>query len=160
METMLNRAQRFLEHRRIAIVGVARDEKDFSRGVLRALQRRGYDVVPVNPAMGEVDGQRCFARLMDVQPPVEAALVMTSRGRTGGVVEDCVRAGVRAVWLHRGAGPGAASPEAVEICRANAIDLVTDLCPYMALPGAGAMHGFHRVLRGVACWFRGATTQG
>ena len=41
----------FLSCRRIAVVGVSRDPKDFSRAVLRELLKRGYDVVPVSPAL-------------------------------------------------------------------------------------------------------------
>ena len=36
----------FLSCRRIAVVGVSRDPKDFSRAVFRAFVERGYDAVP------------------------------------------------------------------------------------------------------------------
>ena len=48
----------FLSCRRIAVVGVSRDPKDFSRAVFRAFVERGYDAVPVNAAGGEVEGRR------------------------------------------------------------------------------------------------------
>jgi predicted CoA-binding protein len=150
METMVDRAQRFLAHRRIALVGASREEQAFSRIVLGELLRRGYDVVPVTPAAEEIAGHRCFGRVQDIQPPVEAALVMTAPAKTAEVVEDCVRAGVRDVWLHRGAGPGAGSPAALEICRANGIVPVTDLCPFMALPNAGVAHRVHHFFRRLA----------
>jgi uncharacterized protein len=144
VETMLDKAHRFFAHKRIAFIGVSRDEKDFSRGMLRDLSQRGYDVVPVHPAVEAMDGRRCFARVQDIVPPVEAALVMTPPARTADAVKDCVRAGVRDVWLHRGTGPGSASPEALEACHASGIEPVTDLCPYMALPNAGLVHRIHR----------------
>ena len=49
----IEEARAFLGARRIAVVGVSRNEKDFSRYVLRELARRGHDVVPVNPALAE-----------------------------------------------------------------------------------------------------------
>jgi len=113
--------------------------------------------VPVNPAATELDGLRCYPGIADIEPRVEAALVMTPPARSAAVVEECVRAGVRAVWLHRGAGQGSASADALEVCRAQAIDPVVDLCPYMALPGAGLMHRFHGVVRGIASRSRPAT---
>jgi predicted CoA-binding protein len=116
--------------------------------VFRELVRRGYDVVPVNPAMTEVEGRRCYPRVQDVQPPVEAALVMTPPARTADVVRDCVAAGVRRVWLHRGTGAGSASEEALAVCQASGLEPVVDLCPFMALPGAGWFHGAHAFLRG------------
>jgi predicted CoA-binding protein len=145
--TMMDRARDFLALKRIALVGVSRGDKDFSRGVLRELLGRGYDVVPVNPALKEVEGRRCHGRLQDVQPPVEGALLLTPPGRTEQVLEDCLEAGVRRVWMHRGVGSGSASARALAFCEANGIQLVADLCPFMALPGAGLPHRVHGFFR-------------
>ena len=147
---MAERARDFLSHRRIALVGVTREEKGFSRAVLRELLGRGYDVVPVNPALKEAGGCRCFARVQEVDPPIEGALLMTPPSKSAEVVRDCVAAGVRQIWMHRGGGEGAASPEALEICRANSIQPVTDLCPFMALPDTGWVHRVHGFFRRAA----------
>jgi predicted CoA-binding protein len=137
----------FLSCRRIAIVGVSRNPKDFSRAVFRAFAERGYDVVPVNAAGGEVDGHRSASRVGEVTPPVEAALLMTPPVVTGQVVRGCADAGVRRVWMHRGAGHGAVSPEAVALCRQRGIEVVDGECPFMFLPAAGWFHGVHRFFR-------------
>lgn len=147
MQSAMERAREFLAHRRIAVVGVSRSEKDFSRELLRELLRRGYDAVPVNPAIGQVEGRPCFGRVGGIAPPVEAALLLTPPGRTGEAVRDCLEAGVRRIWLHRGAGRGAASPEAVALCRQGGVEPVQDLCPFMALPGASWFHRLHAFFR-------------
>jgi hypothetical protein len=141
--------QAFLARRRFALVGASRDERSFSRYVLRELLRRGYEVVPVNPSVAEIEGRRCFARIQDVTPPVDAALIMTPPERTDDAVTDCLAAGVRHVWMHRGGGPGAATPAAVARCRAASVEPILDLCPFMALPDAGWFHRVHGLLRGV-----------
>lgn len=143
----LDEARAFLVARRIAIVGLSRNEKDFSRMVMRELVKRGYDVVPVHPSMREAEGRPCFARVQDVRPPVEAALVMTAPSASARVVQDCAEAGVRSVWLHRGGGAGAASAEALSLCAARGIRVVQGLCPFMALPGASFPHRLHGFLR-------------
>jgi predicted CoA-binding protein len=148
--TMLDAARELLARGRFALVGVSRDEKSFSRAVLRELARRGHDVVPVHPALAEAEGRRCFARVQDVAPPVAAAIVMTPPDRAAEVVRDCAAAGVRTVWFHRGAGSGSASAEALALCRANGIEVVSDLCPFMALPDAGWLHRAHAFLRRAA----------
>ena len=43
--------QDFLAQKRIAVVGVSHDPKDFSRSLLRTLRERGYDAVAVNPEL-------------------------------------------------------------------------------------------------------------
>jgi predicted CoA-binding protein len=142
------RARALLALRRVAVVGVSRSERDFSRNVLRELLRRGYDAVPVNPALARAEGRRCFARVQDVDPPAEWALLLTPPERTEGAIRDCLRAGVRRVWMHRGVGPGAASPAALALCRASGVEAVCDLCPFMALPDAGWFHRLHALFRG------------
>jgi hypothetical protein len=72
---------------------------------------------------------------------------MTPATRTEGVVRDCVAAGVRRVWLHRGAGEGAESPSALALCRAEGLSVVHGLCPFMAFSGAGFPHRLHAFLR-------------
>jgi len=144
-------AQDFLACRRVALVGLSRNPKDLSRGVARELLRRGYDIAPVNPGAtgAEIEGRPAFARLQDVSPPAEAALLFTAPAATDAVLRDALQAGIRKVWLHRGAGRGAASVGALAFCAAHGMSAVHDLCPFMVLPGAGFPHRLHGTLRRV-----------
>src|ERR1700746_2307001 len=90
----------FLAQKRIAIGGISRDSASDSAKLFEELSRRGYDVVPVNSKTAEVEGRRCFARIQDIQPPVDAVLLMTSPEVTETVVHDCAEAGVRRVWMY------------------------------------------------------------
>ncbi|MFZ0941136.1 MAG: CoA-binding protein, partial [Candidatus Sulfotelmatobacter sp.] len=84
----LDAVQDFLSHKRIAMAGVSRNPASFSVKLFEELCRRGYDVVPVNPHIAEVQGRRCFARVQDIEPPVEGVLLMTSPEATESVVHD------------------------------------------------------------------------
>jgi predicted CoA-binding protein len=141
--TTRNDIEDFLSRKRLALVGVSRDPKDFSRGLFSDLCRRGYDMVPVNPQMGEVDGAHCFARLQDVTPPVAGVLVMTPAEKSEQVVRDAGEAGISSVWLHRGAGTGAVSEAAVNYCQQHGMHLVAGHCPYMFLPETPFFHRLH-----------------
>ncbi len=136
-------ANDFLAQKRLALVGVSHDPKDFTRQLFRDLQARGYDMVPVNPNLSEVEGQPCFARMQEIAPRVDGALVMTPPAATDGVVHDCAAAGVTRVWLHRGGGAGAVTPSAVKFCEEQAMQVVSGYCPYMFLRGAGFAHRVH-----------------
>ena len=133
----------FLSRKRLAMVGVSRNPKDFSRGLFFDLCRRGYDMVPVNPHMSDLNGSRCFARLQDVTPPVAGVLVMTPADKTEQVVQDAAAAGISRVWLQRGAGQGAVSEAAVKYCRQHGLRLVAGHCPYMFLSEPQFIHRFH-----------------
>ena len=140
--------QEFLSSRRIALVGFSRNPKDFSRMIDAQFRARGYEVVPVHPEVTEVDGRRAFPRVGAIDPAVEAALLLVPPAQAEAVVRDCLDAGVRRVWFHRGGGKGSASPEALALCAARGVTPVQGLCPMMVLPGASWPHRLHG-------WFRG-----
>jgi len=137
----------FLSQKRIAMVGISREPKDFSLSMFEELCRRGYDVVPVNPRASEVQGRRCFARVQDIQPPVDAALLMTSPEVTNAVVKDCAEAGIHRVWMYRAGGKGAVSPQAIQFCREHDIQVVPGQCPFMFWRDAGTGHRLHGFIR-------------
>ena len=143
MPTTLEDVREFLGQRRIALVGLSRDPKDFTRLLFHEMRQRGYDMVPVNPAAGELENQRCFARVQDIEPPPEGALIMTAPRETERVVRDCAEAGVHQVWMHRGGGQGAVSKESAEFCRQNGMHLVEGYCPFMFLPTTPFFHRLH-----------------
>ena len=132
----------FLGHKRLAVIGVSRSPRHFSRVLWRALLERGYDLVPVNPLLAEVDGRKCYASVSDVAPAVEGALIMTGAGAAEQVALDCARAGLRRVWFYRAGGKGAADDAAVSYCEREGME-VTLGCPLMFLPGAGFPHNVH-----------------
>jgi predicted CoA-binding protein len=137
----------FLGERRFAIAGVSQKPNDFSRTLFREFLARGYDAVPVNPAAQEIEGRRCFARVQDIMPPVEAVLTMTSPAVTEKIVRDCAEAGVKRVWMYRATGKGAVSDEAVAYCESQGIEVIPGECPYMFLPGSGWIHRVHGLVR-------------
>jgi predicted CoA-binding protein len=143
----LETIQHFLAQKRIAMVGISREPRSFSVTLFEELCRRGYDVIPVNPKTPNVLGKRCFGRLQDVEPAVDAALLMTSPEVTEVVVADCAESGVRLVWMYRATGKGAVSAKALAFCHEHGIEVVAGECPYMFLPAVGGVHRFHGFVR-------------
>jgi predicted CoA-binding protein len=141
--TTRERIDDFLSHRRIAMVGVSRNSKDFSRLLFREFQKRGYDMVPIHPEAEDIEGRHCYRRLQDVSPPVAGALLMTSPGVTDTVVKDCAGAGIRRVWMFRAAGEGAVSQPALRFCEKEGIDVVPGECPFMFFDHCGFIHRAH-----------------
>jgi predicted CoA-binding protein len=139
--------QDFLAQKRLAVVGVSREPKDFSRSLFRELRARGYDAVPVNPEADEIEGQPCFASLRGIQPPVDSVLLMTSPAATDTVVRDCADLGIKRVWMYRAGGTGAVSPIAVEFCKTRGISVVPGECPFMFLAGGAWFHRLHGFIR-------------
>jgi predicted CoA-binding protein len=143
----LDTIEDFLAQKRIAIVGISHNPANISVTLFQEFCRHGYDVVPVNPKVAEVQGRRCFARVQDIQPPVDAVLLMTSPEATETVVTDCAEAGIRRVWMYRAGGKGAVSSKAVQFCRERGIQLVPGQCPLMFLPKSAGIHHLHGFIR-------------
>jgi predicted CoA-binding protein len=140
-------AHRFLGLRRVALAGASTRAGHFSRMVLRAWREAGYEVVPVHPVAREVDGLKAFPSVAAIDPPVEGVIVLTPPAVAEAVVREAAAAGVRHAWLHRGAGEGTATREAVAAAREAKMDAVTGACPLMYLRGTGLIHRVHRRLR-------------
>jgi predicted CoA-binding protein len=136
----------FLSKKRLAIVGVSSDPKSISRTLMAEFQKRGYDVAPVNPNIENIDGSRCFASVFEINPAVDAALIITQPEITGKVVDECAEAGIPLVWLYRSVGKGSVSEKALEICREKNIRVIPGYCPFMFLEKTGFIHKFHGFL--------------
>lgn len=115
-----------LRTRRIAVVGASDRPGRPSHGVFRFLLDRGYDAVPVNPALAgrPVHGVASVARLEDAAP-LDLVDVFRRSAEAGAVVDEAIRLGARAVWLQLGVVDEAAAKRA----RAAGLTVVMDRCP-------------------------------
>ncbi len=136
--------------KRVALVGASRSPEDFSRVVMRRLIEAGIDVVPVHPEAHLIEGRATARAVIDIEPPVEAVIVMVGARHAEAVLEDCAAAGVRRVWLHKGAGPGAVSDAAIARGEALGLELVPGECPLMWFGHPEWPHRVHRLFRRAA----------
>jgi predicted CoA-binding protein len=126
IEALLRRA------RTLAVVGLSADPARTSHGVSAAMQRFGYRVIPVNPAIDAALGERAvpsLARLADVLRPgeqVDIVNVFRRPGHVAGIVDECIALGLPALWLQEGVVDEAAAQRA----RDAGIFVVMDRCIY------------------------------
>ena len=139
----IDQIEAFLKLRRIAMVGVSRDPKDFSRGLFAAFVERGYEVVPVNPNAGIIGDVLCYPRLTSIEDPVEGVLILTPRAQTAQVCEDAITMGVPRLWMYRAIGHGSVDAEAAENCRRAGIDVIEGYCPFLFLEDVAWYHRAH-----------------
>lgn len=137
----------FLQAKRVALVGVSHDEKDFSRSLWTELRNRGVDVVPVNPKLDALEGVEAFKDIAEVTPPVGAVYVATPANASLAVMKACVSAGIPVVWLHKGGGPGALDETAVAWGRSHGTQVVAGQCLHMFLDHPSWVHRFHRGIK-------------
>ena len=86
----------------IAVVGLSPNPIRPSYGVARAMQGYGYRIIPVHPAAREILGERVYSSLSDIPQPVDLVDVFRRAEHIGGVVEECLRLGLKNIWIQEG----------------------------------------------------------
>ncbi len=133
----------FLAQKRLAIVGVSRDGKDFANTLYREFRQRGYNVFPVNPRAETIEGDHCFARVQDIEPAVDAALLLTAPSANLQVVKDCAAAGVKRIWFYGVGDKSVENAAAIAYCKEQGIEVIPGYCPFMYLSSAQFFHRAH-----------------
>jgi acyl-CoA synthetase (NDP forming)/GNAT superfamily N-acetyltransferase len=85
-----------LKPRAVAVLGASRHESNLGRRALESLMRSGFHgpVYPVNPAVPELNGVRCYASARDLPPGVDLAVIAVPREAVLAAVDDCAAAGI------------------------------------------------------------------
>jgi predicted CoA-binding protein len=116
-----------------AVVGCSPDPQRDSHRIASMLQRRGYTVIPVNPLVTEILGERCHPTLASAPPGIEVVDIFRRADVAGGHVDEAIAIGARAVWMQL----GVVDPAAAERGRAAGLRVVMDRCPAIELPRLG-----------------------
>ena len=63
----------------VAIVGASRDDRKRGYQAIKTLKNEGYEgtVYPVNPRGESILGMKCFKNILDIDDPVDLALITT-----------------------------------------------------------------------------------
>jgi hypothetical protein len=116
----------------IAVVGLSENATRTSHGVSAAMQRYGYRVIPVNPAIRSALGEPAIPDLDRVAAAlrpgerVDIVNVFRRPEHVAEVVDRCIALGFPAIWLQEGVIDEAAAERA----RAAGMFVVMDECIY------------------------------
>ncbi len=117
----------------IAVVGASRDPRKPAHTVPLQLQQHGWRIIPVNPAVDELFGERAYPSLADLPHSVDLVDVFRPAGDAVEVVRSAVTIGAPAVWLQL----GIVSPTARRIAADAGVDYVEDRCLAVVRAAAG-----------------------
>jgi uncharacterized protein len=112
------------QSRTIAVVGASRDASKPSGQIPQDLKDRGYRIVPINPGVDELFGEKAYASLSDVPDDIDIVEVFRPSGEAAGIAREAVEVGAKALWLQ----VGIESQEAKEIAEAGGLHFVEDVC--------------------------------
>ncbi len=110
----------------IAVVGLSPRPARPSHSIAAAMQKLGYNIIPVRPAVKEVLGAKAYARLSEVDVPVDLVNVFRSAKFIDAIVDECIALRIAALWIQE----GIVNEPAAERARAAGITVIMDRCIY------------------------------
>ncbi|MBI1352787.1 MAG: CoA-binding protein [Acidobacteria bacterium] len=108
----------------IAVVGLSDDAARASFGVSRYLQRNGYRILPVNPNVAEVHGERAWPSLEALPERPDVINVFRRSEHLAGLVEPAIASGARLFWTQL----GVRDDEAAQRLEDAGLTVVQDRC--------------------------------
>ena len=119
--------------RTIAVVGISEKPDRPSNDVASYLIEQGYDVIPVNPALEQVFGRRCFKDIASIGKPVDIVDVFRRPEAVPESADEAIASGARAIWMQE----GVSHDEAAKRARAAGLIVIEDLCIKKVLMSLG-----------------------
>jgi predicted CoA-binding protein len=106
-------------NRVVAIIGASNDRTKFGNRAVRAFQRQGYTVVPINLHEAEIEGLKAYRTVLDVPGPIDMATLYVPPDVGYSLLDEFAQKGIPEIWVN----PGAESDEL--IARAHSLHLQT-----------------------------------
>lgn len=118
VQTILNTA------RTIAVVGISDKPDRAAHSVPAYLQANGYRIIPVNPRLDAVLGEKAYERLPDISEPVDLVLLFRRSEDVPPHIDEAIELGAKAVWMQT----GIYNAEAAAKAREAGLVVVMDRC--------------------------------
>ena len=112
------------ESKNIAVVGISNKLGRPSLTVASYLKGQGYRIIPVNPTIQDVNGEKCYPDLTSIPEKVDVVDIFRKPADVLPVVEEAVRIGAKVVWMQE----GIVSEEAARRAREAGLLVVMDKC--------------------------------
>ncbi|MGE5265283.1 MAG: CoA-binding protein [Acidobacteriota bacterium] len=112
------------ESKTIAVVGASNNPERHSYEVAQYLQRQGFKIIPVNPALTEMLGEKAYPDVLSIPGPVDVVDVFRRPEAVPEVVEQAIAKGAKVVWMQ----PGAENMEAAERAMGAGLEVIMGVC--------------------------------
>ena len=100
--------------RTIAVVGLSSKRYRPSYGVSEYMQKAGYRIIPVNPRVTEVLGEKAYPDLESVPEAIDIVDIFRRPEFVPEIVEAAIREGAKVIWMQEGVVHEAAARRAEE----------------------------------------------
>ena len=112
------------DNRTIAVVGLSANWYRPSYFAAKYLQEHGYRVIPVNPAVDSVLGEKCYKSLADIPEKVDIVDCFRRSEEIPALADGAIAIGAKVLWMQL----GVRSEEARRRAEAAGLEVVEDRC--------------------------------
>ena len=117
--------QEILENTRtIAVVGITGHKDLPSYSVPAYLQSQGYQIIPVNPNLEQILGEKAYPDLLTIPDPVDVVLIFRRSETVPPIVDQAIEIGAKVIWMQE----GIVNESAANAAREAGLDVVMDTC--------------------------------
>ena len=117
-------AELFRSSRTIAVVGLSKNPMRASHGVSAYMQSQGYKIIPVNPEVDEVLGEKAYPSLLDVPDQIDIVDIFRRSEFVPEIVDQAIQRKARAIWMQE----DVIHAKAAEKARRAGLFVIMDSC--------------------------------
>ena len=110
--------------RSIAVIGLAADPDKPSNYVAAYMQKQGYRILPINPTVETVLGEKSYPSLADLPVKPDVVNVFRLPRFIPAIVDQMLALGLKNIWIQQ----GIVNAEAAAHAEAEGIHVVMDRC--------------------------------
>lgn len=117
-------AQLLQNSKTIAVVGISDNPMRPSFGVSEYMQQHGYRIIPVNPQVREVLGEKSYATLAEIPDKIDILNIFRKPEFVPDLVDEAIRLKIPAIWMQE----DVVHEEVAAKARAAGVFVVMDKC--------------------------------
>ncbi|HLS60047.1 MAG TPA: CoA-binding protein [Virgibacillus sp.] len=108
----------------IAVVGLSNNPERTSYQISQAMQESGYKIIPVNPGVDEVLGEKAYASLADIEEEIDIINVFRRPEFLPEIAQEAAATNCRVFWAQQ----GIVNEEAYAYLKERDFTVIMDLC--------------------------------
>lgn len=112
------------EAKTIAVVGLSDNPERTSYQVTEAMQKAGYKIIPVNPMVDEVLGEKAYASLTDIEEKIDIINVFRRSEFLPEIATEAIKTDCKVFWAQQ----GVMNEEAYDILKEHDFTVIMDVC--------------------------------
>ncbi|GGA62160.1 CoA-binding protein [Ornithinibacillus halotolerans] len=108
----------------IAVVGLSDNPERTSYQISKIMQDLGYKIIPVNPTVDEVLGEKSYASLLEINEPIDIINVFRRPEYLPSLAQEAAQTNCKVFWAQQ----GITNEDAYDYLTERGFTVIMDLC--------------------------------